>query len=77
MTRVTETTSEIKLTEKDIANALEHIRILIKAKMKKEKDRRALLKLQSSLAAVGKHVLFLDFNSLSVVFAPESILIIT
>jgi hypothetical protein len=54
MTRVTETSSEIKLTEKDIANALEHIRILIKAKMTKVKDRRALLKLQSSLAAVGQ-----------------------
>ena len=54
MTRVTETSSEIKLTEKDISNALEHIRILIKAKMTKENDRRALLKLQSSLAAVGQ-----------------------
>ncbi len=54
MSRVTETSSEIKLTEKDIANALEHIRILIKARMKKEKDRRALLKLQSSFAAIGQ-----------------------
>ena len=62
MTRVTETSSEIKLTEKDIANALEHIRILIKAKMTKVKDRRALLKLQSSLAAVGQFLTLSVFN---------------